>query len=109
MSGGYFDYIQYRIEDVQHTIEDIVDRSGKPLTDKEIKESLYWGSEQTHHEEYPEDIILEFKKAVHLLKTAKVYVQRIDWLLSGDDGEESFRIRLQKDLAQIKQQDNGHN
>jgi hypothetical protein len=36
---------------------------------------------------------------------AEIYAQRIDWLLSGDDGEDSFRKRLKEDLERLKQQD----
>jgi hypothetical protein len=38
---------------------------------------------------------------------AEIYAQRIDWLLSGDDGEDSFRERLKEDLEKLKQKDNG--
>ena len=44
----------------------------------------------------------EFKLAVWYLKQALVYTQRIDWLLSGDDGEETFHERLKKDLEKLK-------
>jgi len=43
----------------------------------------------------------EFDKAVELLKQAHVYVQRIDWLVSGDDGEDSFHSRLKSELAKL--------
>ena len=36
------------------------------------------------------------------LKIAQVYVQRIDWLVSDDDGEDSFHSRLNKELSEIK-------
>lgn len=29
-------------------------------------------------------------------------MQRIDWLLSGDDGEENFLRRLKKDLGELE-------
>ena len=38
------------------------------------------------------------KEGIHHLKIAYIYAQRIDWLLSGDDGEETFLERLQKEL-----------
>lgn len=89
MSGGHFDYQQYRLDDMANDIETVIyhnnstelntfgDRIGADL---------------------PDDIIEEFKHAVTLLREAAIYVQRIDWLLSGDDGEDSFRTRLKKDL-----------
>ena len=36
------------------------------------------------------------------LKIAQVYAQRVDWLVSGDDGEDSFHSRLNKELSEIK-------
>jgi len=45
-----------------------------------------------------------FKDAVRKLKEAAVYAQRIDWFLSGDDGEESLIRRLKEDLEQVKQE-----
>ena len=38
------------------------------------------------------------KKGLIALKVAAIYAQRIDWLLSGDDGEESFKRRLKEEL-----------
>jgi hypothetical protein len=32
---------------------------------------------------------------------AQVYAHRVDWLLSGDDGEESFLRRLAEDLKNL--------
>jgi hypothetical protein len=36
-----------------------------------------------------------------VLRKAAVYAQRVDWLLSGDDGEETFLERLKKDLDKL--------
>jgi len=46
--------------------------------------------------------ILELHNALDILKKAVIYAQRIDWFLSGDDGEESFHTRLKEDLESIK-------
>ena len=48
----------------------------------------------------------EFKKAVKVLRIAQVYTHRIDWLVSGDDGEDSFHSRLAKDLSNIEDESN---
>ena len=44
----------------------------------------------------------EFKNAVKHLRVAEIYAQRVDWLLSGDDGEDTFIERLKSDLAKIE-------
>lgn len=35
---------------------------------------------------------------------ASVYAQRVDWLICGDDSEESFHERLAEDLAKITEE-----
>ena len=50
----------------------------------------------------PDEVIEEFKKGLSYLQIAYVYAQRIDWLVSGDDGEESFITRLNDDLSKLK-------
>ena len=45
-------------------------------------------------------MIDEFKKGLDLLRKAAIYTQRIDWLVSGDDGRESFIERLEEDLKE---------
>jgi hypothetical protein len=41
------------------------------------------------------------KEAVNVLRVAQIYAHRIDWLFSGDDGEESFLKRLDEDLEKL--------
>jgi hypothetical protein len=57
--------------------------------------------EDLYFYEYPLKIIMQFKIAVVMLRQAEVYAHRIDWLLSGDDSEESFIKRLVKDLNKL--------
>jgi hypothetical protein len=40
----------------------------------------------------------EFINGLKIIKMASVYAHRIDWFLSGDDGEESFKRRLKEEL-----------
>ena len=51
---------------------------------------------------YSRETLKEFKKAVTLLYKAAIYVQRIDWLLSGDDCENNFHERLEEELNALK-------
>ena len=37
-----------------------------------------------------------------ILIQAYLYVQRIDWLVSGDDSEDGFHERLKEDLSEVK-------
>ena len=58
------------------------------------------GNEQ-YFPDYTEETIAEFRKGVELLKRARVYAQRIDWLISGDNGEETFHERLREELEEL--------
>jgi hypothetical protein len=109
MSGGAFDYKQYNIGMIVDEIEQLVERSGRPKTKEELRDES-WGKdtswyekypEDLNHYKYPDDVIEEFKKGVDILRKAQIYAQRIDWLISGDDGEESFHKRLKEDLDKL--------
>jgi hypothetical protein len=180
MSGGYFNYKQYQIEEIADEIENIVkiETSPRPPVVKEKHMSAYSSSYQHHgcrvldrcnivyntieeeHERYKRDenmldvsdieeirngkgfsavdkhgikyevseriaehyydedgeeiyyqdyepeTIEEFRKAIKVLREAAVYAQRIDWLLCGDDGEETFHKRLKEELGKLKEQTN---
>jgi len=104
MSGGHFNYNQFHIGDIAESIQSLIDKNGKPKD----KEDLYqWDVENgsLNHYEYPEDIIEQFKNAVSFLKIAHIYAQRVDWLLSGDDGEETFLTRLKEELHKLNESD----
>jgi hypothetical protein len=47
---------------------------------------------------YSPEIVQHFCDAVTVLRRAQVYAQRIDWLVSGDDGPHSFVERLAEEL-----------
>jgi hypothetical protein len=108
MSGGAFDYNQYKIGYIADQIEDTVFNNGREKTREEIKNDWHndeWYEkypEDLFHYKYPDEIIEKMKEAVKALKIAQVYAQRVDWLLSGDDGEESFLSRLEEDLKKIE-------
>ena len=92
MSGGHFPG-SYNIGEIAREIEELI-RSNNDT------EPTSWGTPKGRN--YPPEVIKEFKKAVKLLKQADVYVHRIDYLVSGDDGEESFLRRLKEDLRGLK-------
>ena len=112
MSGGAFEYNQYKIGYIADQIEHEIEKNGRPKTKEEIKDDFRDSSwyeeypEDLNHYKYPADVIEEFKNAVKHLRVAEIYAQRVDWLLSGDDGEESFIERLKSDLEKLKNSDN---
>lgn len=83
MSGGHFNYDQYRLENICDSIEQLVVNNN---------------SEEGRG--YSKDTIEAFEEALFFLRTALIYVQRIDWLVSDDDNEENFHRRLNQELAE---------
>jgi hypothetical protein len=109
MSGGHFDYDQYKIGYIADSIESQIERNGRRKTKEELREQSWidkeWlerNPEDINYYEYPPEVIEKFKEAVNILRRAQIYAHRIDWLLSGDDGEESFLRRLKEDLSKVK-------
>lgn len=64
-------------------------------------ETEEWADVQWHFEIEDPEVLEEFKKGLKILKMAAIYAQRIDWLMSGDDGEESFKRRLKEELDEL--------
>ena len=109
MSGGRFDYKQYDISNIADSVHHEIAKSGKPKSPQQIKAESWrdkdWYEkypEDRNHYQYPDDVIEEFKKGYWILRKAAIYAQRIDWLLSGDDGDESFIRRLNDELEQLE-------
>lgn len=108
MSGGFFDYQDFNIHTIHESIQSIIEKNGREKTKEELKDEgwrdLDWYEkypEDKFHHKYSDEVIEKFKEAVSLLKQAEVYAHRIDWLLSGDDGEETFLKRLKEDLSKL--------
>ena len=53
---------------------------------------------------FEESTLKEFRNAINILRKAEIYAHRIEWLLSGDDGEESFHKRLKEDLKELEKE-----
>lgn len=51
-------------------------------------------------ETYSPETIETMKKMLDTIKRAKIYLQRIEWLLSGDDGESDLIERTKEDLKE---------
>lgn len=105
MSGGHFNFTQFKIMYVWEEIQNLLEKQGtkKPKGDLWNDEEFYKDNQQELlYETYPIEIQEVFKKAVKVLKKAEVYTQRIDWFLSGEDGEESFLRRLKEELGKLE-------
>lgn len=82
MSGGSFNYLQKRYE-----WDECVEKIQNIINNNEY--------------DYSEKTIEEFKIALDIIKKARIYMQRVDYLVSSDDSEDSFHKRLQEELKNI--------
>jgi len=81
MSGGHFGYLDRRISDIADEIEEVL------RLDSDNGSSA---------------VQAKFAEAVTALRRAQVMARRIDWLVSGDDSEETFHCRWAEDLAALE-------
>lgn len=94
MSGGYFEYKQYELNAIADSIEQVI-RDWEEQKKSEYEDRVKWDFKDP-------STILELYNAITLIRKASVYAHRIDYLLSADDGEESFHKRLKEDMKNIK-------
>ena len=81
MSGGHFDYAYFRIsmlaEDLKHEIDT-----------NESMERNEWDEVKGHH--FNKETIQILKECHTIIEKAGKLAREIEWLYSGDYGEESF-------------------
>lgn len=80
MSGGHYNYQQYKIHDISRQLAMDIEK---------------------HKDTFQKSVVQEMNRGLYILRLAEVYAQRIDYLLSGDDGEESFIRRLKTEVAEV--------
>lgn len=89
MSGGYFNYDQYRLNDIASAIEELI----KQNDDTSLNE---YGDPRGRG--YTPETIEKFRETVHELRRSEEMAQRIDWLVSDDDSQESFHRRWKEEV-----------
>lgn len=105
MSGGTFDYYQYKLHEISEIIESEILKSGREKTEDEIKNEIkyqYISQPDKFYPTLPDEVLEKFKHAYKLIKETEIYIHRIDWLLSGDDRNETFLERLKNDLHTLE-------
>ena len=81
MSDGFFNYEEYSIQFLIEEMERLI-------------------NENTRN--YSENTIRQFQHTLDLLELTRVYIRRVDYLLSGDDNEEDFHARLKVALKKLE-------
>lgn len=92
MSGGHFDYRQFQIDLIADEIKHLIETNDFILID-------HFGDKGGRN--YSKETMDCFQDALVALRKASLYTQRIDWLVSGDDSEETFHTRLKQELDVI--------
>ena len=95
MSGGYFEYKQYHIQDIIEKLEE---------TKVKIE-----NDEEYYQYDRKQELLQEISNGLDYLYLAGIYTQRLDWLFSGDDGEDSFFERLEEELDGFWSKELGEN
>jgi hypothetical protein len=93
MSGGHFDYIEFRIEEASRGIDELIETNDNDSINE-------WGGRRGGG--YSEETIEKFKTAAEFLKVASIMLRRVDYLVCGDDGENSFHRRWDNELKNYK-------
>ena len=81
MSGGSLDYFYSRFDE--------------PL--EKISKEIKWGKNK-----WSPEVLSEFKNALKYLKIAQVYSHDVEWLLSGDYGDDSFLESIKEELEELE-------
>jgi hypothetical protein len=89
MSGGHFGSDKGSVSAVREEIECLVHNNEKVDS---------WG----YSRNYGPRTLDKFREAIALLQRAEVMVQRIDYLVSDDDGEDDFHVRWAQELQALE-------
>lgn len=92
MSGGFFDYRDWHLQDMAEQIDEVIEQNDSTERDE-------WDWEIGRH--YSPEVVEKLSEASKQLRIARIYAHRVDYLLSGDDGEESFLRRLEEELNEV--------
>ena len=88
MSGGHFDYTEFRIDDAAEKIDNLI-------TSNNVKDELGYARE------FSPEIIERFREAAYTLRRASEMLRRVDYLVCGDDGEETFMRRWKEEVRPL--------
>lgn len=107
MSGGHFSINNSSsIADELETIVKLAECGNEyGLTDAEFYEEHGCGlTDIEFYKNLKPETKNKIKEAINILRLASIYTNRIDYLFSDDDGEESFHKRLKEECDQLSDQ-----
>lgn len=95
MSGGYFNGIQFQILNTVEEIDRLIQDNNKK-------------DEYSYSTDYSPATIEKFIEAKETLRLTAMMIQGIDYLVSGDDGEDSFHKRWEWEEDILKETRSDH-
>ncbi len=60
--------------------------------------------EEYYEYDRKQELLREISNGLGYLNLAGIYTKRLDWLFSGDDGEDSFFERLEEELEKYERE-----
>lgn len=108
MSGGALDYVYGRIETAAEDVEDYIEKIVRGDEDEGLKPHSYYLEHYPDRKEFAdgkllkEAVLSRLRDAAKALRMAAVYAVRAEWLMSSDDGWESFILRTDKEIEALK-------
>ena len=96
MSGGAFDYKQHTLQDLIDDMNTLIERLDKEPIDSFECNSL------KNFVKNPDDLKNKIRENIGYLKRAFLFTNSLDWLISGDDGEEKFYEKLDVEMKKIE-------
>jgi len=84
MSGGHFDYAQYRLNDISTALQTLIENNEGENVD----------FDQSHHYNFDNETICNLKLLRKILMATEQMVHDADWMISGDTGPDSFNPKF---------------
>jgi hypothetical protein len=99
MSGGHFRYINRFFDEVAEEIERLVRDNDLPAVDGD---PYRYNPDEPRGFGFSPEVLVRFREAAATCRRAAVMANRVDYLVSADDGEDNFMQRWDHDLAALE-------
>ena len=112
MSGGSMNYVYCEINNAAEKIQEVLANyilkrnKGIYVKPNEVYKAKHPDIDYlTDDKSLTEAVIKRLAKCLVTVREAAICAERVEWLTSDDDGEESFCMRLDRDLAEARKTD----
>lgn len=88
MSGGHLGIVNYL------TVEEVAVEIERIIANNQVKD------EHGYCDDYSPYTLSLLKDAAEAIRLASIYIHRVDYLVSGDDGQETFQVQLAEEISE---------